>query len=100
MWSRGVCLQNFRSLKDILANIAKPLMPASRGFDIGEFFNKFFGPLTFKIVLPAMGRLPADFYSLKNLKPILQQTIIHSFSSQKNELKFIADDVKSCIKIV
>ena len=39
----GVSVPNFRSLT-----------PASRGFDIGEFFLKIFGPLTFEIVLPAM----------------------------------------------
>ena len=35
-------------------SIAKPLAPASRGFDIVEFFLKIFGPPTFKIVLLAM----------------------------------------------
>ena len=38
-----MCVPNFRSLT-----------AASRGFDIMEFFLKIFGPLTFKIVLPAM----------------------------------------------
>ena len=49
-----MCVLNLRSLRDIPANIGKPLAAASRGFDIVEFFPKIFGPLTFKTVLPAM----------------------------------------------
>ena len=50
----GVCVPNFRSFKDIPANIGKPIAAASRGFDFVEFFPKIFGPPTFKVVLPAM----------------------------------------------
>ena len=50
-----MCVPNLRSIKDIPADIAQPLMAASRGFDIIEFFLKIFAlPPTFKTVLPAM----------------------------------------------
>ena len=44
----------FQVSKDHPSNRAKPPTPASRVFDIAEFFLKIFVSLTFKIVPPAM----------------------------------------------
>ena len=49
-----------------------------------------------KNLLRGWGRLPAYFYLFKNF----QLTIIHSFSSQKNEIKILTDEVESCNKLV